>query len=268
MTDIFNFLYLEIDEAPKTFGIFHFITLGLVILGAFLVIKYYKGDSDAVFRRIMLTVWLVILCGEIYRDIYYSFDLEDGVLIYDFSWYQFPFQLCSSPLYALPFLIFLKEGKLRDGFAAFLALFSFFGGIAVIIYPGNVFTATIGISIQSMIHHSCQVLIALFIAKRNREKYNTDFFKRGLYVFLGFVSAAMLLNVVFYLVFTANGITDDFNMFYISPFYDSSLPVFSTIQEMSSGWLMAPLYLTLFIPTAYLIFRIQKLLLERKSGNV
>lgn len=265
MEKLYDFLYYEIEEAPKTFGLFHIFSLILLIGAAFTIINLYKGDSDRSFRRIILAVWSVLLIGEIYREICYSLEFEDGRAVWDYAWYQFPFQLCSSPLYALPFLIFMPEGKVRDGFAAFVATFSFFGGVAVMIYPGNVMTSVIGISIQSMIHHGAQVLVTLLIAKRFREKYDLSFFKKGVYVFLCFLAVAMTLNFTVYFIFTANGITDDFNMFYISPFYDGILPILSNIQEMTTGWIIAPLYVMLFIPAAYLIFRAEKLLLEYKE---
>ncbi len=265
MEKIYNFLYYEIEEAPATFGLFHICALVLIIGCAVTACMKYKGNSDRGFRRIMLAIWITMLVCEVYREICYALEFEDGVAVWDYAWYQFPFQLCSSPLYALPFVIFLPEGRLRDGFAAFLAIFSLFGGLAVMVYPGNVLTKVIGISIQSMLHHGLQVLIAIFIAKRFRSKYELGFLKKGIAVFYGFLTVAMTLNIVFYLIFTANGITDDFNMFYISPFYEGILPVFSEIQEHISGWLMLPLYAILFTGASYLIFRIEKLLLEWKT---
>ncbi len=265
MEGLYNFLYYEIDEAPSTFGLFHLCSLVALVIAVFSVIKFYSGKSDRAFRMIMFAIWLTLVIGEIYREICFSVSYENGTAIFDYAWYQFPFQLCSSPLYALPFVIFLPDGRLRDGFAAFLATFSLFGGLAVMAYPGNVMIDVLGISIQSMVHHGLQVLIAFFVAKRFRERYNASFINKGIFVFLGFLAVAMILNVSAYLIFKATGIEDTFNMFYVSPFFEGSLPILSTIQENTSGWLMLPLYTVLFVPTGYFIFHIEKWILDHRE---
>lgn len=264
MEKLYNFFYYEVEEAPMTFGVFHLCSLAILAVAIFCLLRFYKADSDREFRKLMLVFWLIMVAGELYRQPSFSLEFEDGKAVWDYAWYQFPFQLCSSPLYALPFVFLLPEGKLRDGFCAFLATFAFFGGAAVMVYPGNVMTKVIGVSIQSMVHHSVQVLIALAIVKRYRDRLDHKFINRGMAVFFVFLAVAMTLNIVVYLIFSANGIDDDFNMFYISPFYEGSLPVLSTIQEKTTGWLMPPLYSILFVGASYGIFRLEKLLAERK----
>ena len=37
--------------------------------------------------------------------------LDNNTLIKDYTWSSFPFQLCSTPLYILPLIIFLKDNK-------------------------------------------------------------------------------------------------------------------------------------------------------------
>ncbi len=267
MEKLYDFLYYETENAPETFGAFHLVSLVILIICIAAVILFYKDSSDKSFRKIMLGIWIILVVGEIYREICFSLDFNDGKPIWDYAWYQFPFQLCSSPLYALPFVIFLPDGKLRDGFAAFLATLSLFGGLAVMAYPGNVLIDVLGISIQSMVHHGLQVLLAFFIVKRFKDKYSISFIKYGIYVFLGFISVAMILNVSVYLIFSALGIDDTFNMFYISPFFEGSLPILSDIQEATSGWLMLPLYTLLFIPAALLIHYVEKLMLDIKKTH-
>ena len=43
------------------------------------------------------------------KEIEYSSYFENNKLLWDYPWYIFPFQLCSTPLYVLPFVIFLKN---------------------------------------------------------------------------------------------------------------------------------------------------------------
>ena len=148
---------------------------------------------------------------------------EFGVT-WEFQWYAFPFQLCSSQLYLLPFVAFLKDGKIRDSIIAFLATYSLFGGLVVFIYPNDVFVSTIGINIQTMVHHGLQLVLGVFLLVYYRQKINWRFFTSGIIVFVIMCTSAMSLNIVMYHTIMVNT-GNTFNMFYFSPYFPCSLPV-------------------------------------------
>ena len=259
LQSLYKFLFPSCT-IPKTFGLFHFAALIVLIIATVFAVKFLKNAPEKTFRRFVLAVWIVIVIGEIYRQISFSLKLVDGAFIWDYAWYIFPFQLCSSPLYAFPVIVFLKEGKLRDAFLSFLALWSFFGGLAVMIYPGDVFCASLGINIQTMVHHSSQVLVGVLIAVRNYKKMNAKYFLRGLCVYLVFLTIAMLLNIYVhdYLVSIGSGHT--INMFYISPYYQCTLPILSNIHAATSWGVLFPTYVFGFIVIALIIFFVQRAL--------
>ena len=159
---------------PKLYGWYHIICLVLTAaLTAFLILKL-KNCDDKAFRKIILITWIVMVFFEVYKQVVTSFDTENGTWMY--LWYYFPFQFCSSPLYVLPFVAFLKDGKVRDAFISFTMSFAFFGGLVVMLYPGDVFQGCIGINLQTMVHHASQVIMGIFVAVHERKKFNKKFF--------------------------------------------------------------------------------------------
>ena len=88
-----------------------------------------------------------------------------------YDWYYLPYQFCSTPLYVLPFVAFLKNSKARDAIMAFTSFYCMFGGIAVMLYPGDVFIESLGISIQTMVHHGLQLALGVYVTVWNRKRY-------------------------------------------------------------------------------------------------
>ena len=254
------------SDVPKSYGTFHLISLAVVLLCTVLAVWKLGNAPERAFRRFVFIVWCVLLAGEIYREICFSFSVSDGGLVFDYAWYIFPFQLCSSPLYILPFIVFLKEGKVRDGFLCFMALWSFFGGAAVMLYPGDVVCMFVGINFQAMIHHGAQLLIGVLIAARCGRRMNLKFYLSGLYVFLGYLAVAMILNVVVYHYLTANGMGDTFNMMFISPYFPCTLPILSTIHAQTSWGVVFPLYVLGFSLVAALIFFVERFIVIKVRG--
>ncbi|MBE5756243.1 MAG: hypothetical protein E7342_00415 [Clostridiales bacterium] len=212
---------------PTNYGWFHLMFLAIVIVGTVLLSLKYKDCSNKTFRKILLIFWIVLLVLEIYKQINYTFKVESGEIVADYQWYAFPFQFCSSPLYVLPFIVFLKDGKVRDSLIAFMSVFCIFGGISVMIYPNDVFIGTIGINIQTMVHHGSQVVLGVFCTVWYRKRFDITFrhyFKASI-VFVTFIIVALVLNVIFRNLLLSMNIDETFNMFYISPYFPCTLPL-------------------------------------------
>ena len=96
---------------PKPYGVFHLVSVAAVALITFLLIKYFKDCDDKTFRKLVLGFWIAFIALEIYKQTHYTFWYNDGDPVWDYQWYAFPFQFCSSPHYILPFVIFMKDGK-------------------------------------------------------------------------------------------------------------------------------------------------------------
>ena len=230
--NLLAFFEAEMPE-PASFGWFHF--MWVVIIAAFTVFMCikFKDCSDKTLRLISLIVFITLVVFDLYKQITYDwveYDEATDKFVWDYAWPSFPFQLCSSPHYILPFVIWLPDGKVRDAFVGFMSFFSLVGGLCVFVYPESCFTEFIGVNIQTMLHHGMQITLGVFYAVHERRKYNIRYYLRSTPVFFAYFGIAMLLNVVVHHALRANGMDDTFNMLYISPYHESDLPIFDIIS--------------------------------------
>lgn len=246
-------------QTPESYGRFHFICIGILLAATVLTCLIFRRSSDGTVNGLLGTIWVVIVILEIYKQIVYNLEIENGVALWDYTWYAFPFQFCSSPLYILPVIAFSKNEKLRDACIAYMISFSFFAGLAVFCYPNDVFIGTAGINVQTMIHHGSQVLIGAFLACRYKEKMNKKFFLGGVCVFAVMSCIAMLLNEAAFRAFPIFGIDETFNMFYISPNFECTLPVIGSFWGKLPYPAFLALYLLGFVFCAILVFNLLKL---------
>lgn len=230
-------------EEPPLYGWFHLLSLALLAVGTYLLCRFLK---DAGWRRVrlFLTVALVAMAlAELYKQTVFSLTVTGGVASWNYEWYSFPYQFCSTPLYVLPFAILSREGRLRDATLSFLSSFSLFGGLVVMIYPGDVYVETVGINLQTMLHHGLQVAIGIFLCVWLRRRISRRYFLSGVVVFLIAAAVAVALNIGVHHALLAAGNNETFNMFFISPYHDCTLPLLSLIAPH----LPYPLFLVLYL---------------------
>ena len=244
---------------PTIYGWFHVMFIVIMVTACVLMCTFFRNCSERAARRIVLVCWLIFLVLEIYKQLIYTFEYDGSVISADYQWYAFPYQLCSTPMYVLPFVAFLKDGRLRDAAIAYTVAFSIFGGICVMIYPGDVFISTVGINIQTMIHHGMQIVIGVYLASRYRHRLNFRYFLGGGAVFLVLLLIALVANVGVYHALRAVGNDETFNMFYIGPYHDCTLPVLSSIYPKVPYIVFLLMYAVGFSLAALIIFYATKL---------
>ncbi len=242
METILKILETEMTT-PTNYGWFHIMFMLLILSATVLITAFFKNSSDKVFRRIILISWLIMVTFELYKQFVYTLSYSEGKLTADYQWYAFPYQFCSTPLYVLPFIAFLKEGKIRDFFSSYISSFSLFAGLVVFFYPNTVFCGTLGINVQTMVHHGLQVVLGVFVLVHEREKLSIKHFIKGIAVFVVLVAVAVILNEAIFAFLTSNGHDDTFNMFYISSHFPADLPVLSTVYDIAPY----PIYLLAYV---------------------
>lgn len=248
-------LFLDSNmNTPTSYGVFHLIFLIIVTVTTFLLCKYFKDCSKTTFKKIILITWIIIFILEIYKQIIFSFNYDNESITWDYKWYAFPFQLCSTPLYILPLIFLFNDGKIHQAAIAYTATFTFFGGMAVMVYPGDVFIETIGINIQTMIHHGSQVVIGLFCLVHERKRFNFKYYTKGIIMFIILLTIALSANIIVYNIFQKLSIGDTFNMFYVGPYFPSTLPLLSIIYPLVPYIVFLLLYTIGFVLISYIIF--------------
>lgn len=254
-------------EAPTLLGTFHII--GFIVflaIGIPLAAWLIKSD-DKKFRISLLIIWAVLLLGEIYRELVFSFNVVDGVGAWGYAWYQFPFQICSAPLYALPLIAFLKPGRARDALMAYSGTFALFAGVAVMFYPTTVFCSYTLINYQSLIHHGLQAITgaAMIARMRNRLSYKTLL---SSYIVFGIVLCiAMTINLAGQNILRAAEVSGDLNMFFISPYHSCDLPILSLIRSGAPYAVFLMAYIFGFCALAALIYYLQVFIIKKVKGK-
>lgn len=240
--------------APTTGSAFHLAFVGAVLVLTVLLSWAFRNCTDRALRTLTGFFWVVIVALEIYKQLVFCLSLSDGVFSWDYAWYIFPFQFCSSPLYILPIIAFSGNNKLRARCIAYMMTFSLFAGLAVFCYPNDVFIETTGINYQTMIHHGSQILLGVLYGVRYRSELNAKFFLGGVRTFVTMVFIAMALNVGVYQALTHFGIDETFNMFYISPYFECTLPLLNTVWSMVPYAAFVCVYFFGFILCALIVY--------------
>lgn len=214
---------------PEPYGWFHVMWCVLSVVAAVLLCIWHKKDaSEDRIRRVVLWVSVTVAVLEVYKLTNYSFSYDGGVS-FDFQWYAFPFQFCSTPMYVGILAGLLKKGKVHDSLYAYLATYSLFAGVAVMVYPVSVFIGTVGINIQTMFCHGSMITLAIYLMYTGYVKLEYRTILKAMPVFVVAVSIASVMNEVAYRTGLLE--SETFNMFYISPYCDPHLPVYSLVQE-------------------------------------
>ncbi len=238
-------------ETPTSYGWFHLLFWVITIAAAILLCVLHKRNDPDRVRRIVLVTAIFVILLEVYKQVNYTFSIEDGVIKADFQWYAFPFQFCSMPMYVGLLAGIVKRGKVHDALCAFLATYALFAGACVMFYPADVFISTIGINIQTMICHGSMVSIGIYLLYSGHVKLRHKTVLGAIAVFSICVTCAMILNEVMYYSGVLNGET--FNMFFISRHFEGTLPVYSSVQKVVPFPFCLIIYIAIFSLAAYVI---------------
>lgn len=243
-------------QTPLPFGWFHLLFLALSLLTAFLLVWRFRDCGDKTYRRILMLCWILMVVMEVYKQLTMTFDVADGEIVKHYQWYAFPYQFCSTPYLALP-MAFLgkREGKIRDAALFFLATYSLFAGLAVLAVPSGVFCGTLGINIQSMLHHGCQFSVGVFVFARERKRFSLRGFGGATLLFLAFSALAIGMNEFFFYRVPIDGV---FNMFFISRHFPSALFLLDRVWEKVSYPVFLCIYLLGFAAVGLAVFAIGK----------
>ncbi|MBE7068509.1 MAG: hypothetical protein E7381_04315, partial [Clostridiales bacterium] len=200
---------------PTPFGWFHWIFITLTVLVCVFVVYKRRTLTSERIRHLLLATGVVMLALETYKQLNGAYNAEEDVWHYD--WGAFPFQFCSTPLYLMPLSALLKQGRFQKRLFAFLGTYCLVAGVIVMVCPTTVFGETIGVNVQTMLHHGAMIVVAVMLLASGNISFDLQSLKDALFVFLPLCATAMVMNGLF----IAFGDSETyFNMFYISPTED------------------------------------------------
>lgn len=238
---------------PRMFGTFHWLSIILVTLMTISIALRFRDSHEKTLKIILLTMGGICLGFETYKQLVFSFHYDPLLAssYWSYQWYAFPFHFCSIPMYLAPMAAFLKPGKVRQAIFNFLGTFGLFGGLAVMIYAEPVYITMIGINIQTMVHHGSQVVLGVFLIASGRVELKYKALIGAAVVLIIPVLMSVIMNVVFYQIHGTS--LGQFNMFWISPYFPTELPILSGIRPHVPYPIFLLIYIGGFILIASLV---------------
>lgn len=237
---------------PANYGWFHLVCWAIVIGACVLIGFFGRKASDKTVRIVVLCFGIGMILFEVYKQLVFSYN--GSVDQWDYQWYAFPFQFCSVPMYVALIAGCLKKGKFQNVLFSFLTTYSIFAGLVVMIYPGNVFCSITGINIQTMVHHGGILVLGFFLLMSGRVKIQHKTILWASCVFLTFVATALVMDIVFVKAGWVG--TESFNMFFISPYFECSLPLVGMIYTKVPYVVFLLIYIIGFVLAAYIMLLI------------
>lgn len=240
-----NILYiLQAEmERPEPYGWFHWISIFVIVVSIIILYTQRKKYSEKQLKLVIGVYGIIALILETTQQTIRTFDYDmvNNIATWDYPWYAAPFQLCTTPLYVTIICLFLKPSKIRTALLSYMAYITIWGSFMAIVMPANCFVDTILVNIYTIWQHGASLVVSIYLLMSGVVKIDKKHLLYAIKVFLIFVCIAEMLNLAVYNFNISNG--EEFNMFYISPYYISELPVFDVIQQN----VPFPIFLFLYI---------------------
>lgn len=246
----------QFTELPTPYGSFHLAFFIPLILLCFICAFLFRKCKEKYFRIFIAALWIIMVVMECIKLVVDNTAIENEKVIFTFYPSALSFQFCSLPLYFLPVVAFAKNGKIRDVFILFLGTYGLMAGLVVYLFPSTIFSETLYINYQTMIHHGIQLLTGFVMLIRNFDRFNLKVFFKNFVLFFFTVMGARLLNELFHSYYPQD-ISVDF--FYISPYTVREFPVFGNVKQLVPNSVFVFGYIFGFTFLAFAIYAIPAL---------
>ena len=245
-------------ESLKPYGVFHCIWLALTIAGMVAAVYFTLKKEKKTLYFLYVLSSILMWTGEIYKQFTSAF--ETGV--FNYQWYDFPFQFCSTPLYTFLFCAIAKKGKAYDAVSVYNGTYALFAGTMVIIYPSTL-VANFGISTQSLLHHALMMVTGVSALVEYGKKMSIKLFLQGMLVYVILFAIAIVLN------FALPAITgQNVNMYFVSKTYPvDGIPSnpFKVFQQAYPYPLFLLVYSLIFTDVACLMAYLSHVVASKKT---
>ena len=254
-------------ERPEAFGWFHWLWIGLTIISIISLYKLRNKYSEKQLKIVLFIYGFIALVLELIKQIIWAFNYDPNLnlITWDYQWYAFPFQLCTTPIFISIICLFLKDNKLRKSLLSYMAFVTILGSFMTIIIPDSCFVETIEINIHTMWLHCGSFVVSVYLLMSGTVEINKKNLMNSFKVFLVFVFLAEVLNIAIYKSGILN--SETFNMFYISPYFISGLPIFDVIQKNVPFIVFLGIYILVILLGSIVVYYISsfiKYLINRK----
>jgi hypothetical protein len=204
--------------------------------------------------RFFFLAGILMLASEIWKQICLTFVVNH----HSYSWWHFPFQLCSIPMYLCLILPWIRLPKLRSACLAFLMDFGLLGGIFAFFDTSGMHYSWMPLTLHSFLWHIVLILLGVRAGLYSRPYSSWKTYGYCVWLYLACCLTATILNTCFYPLGTIN-------LFYISPYYPMTQRVFGDIADIVGNTAGILIYVGATIAGAGLFHKIWRILPERLS---
>ena len=231
---------------PEKFGTLHIIMIIIAVI-VFAVSTFfgyrYQDEKYEKKKKLLLTIFGFSLIGlEIVKIIFsFAVGVADLTLI--------PFQLCSTPMYLLIPIYFIKNEKIQKTFISYLSFIGLTASIAYFVNPTAMLKPDyVFLSFYSAIFHVLLVGINsfTFVSFEAGKKENLKYYPFSFIIFIVFSLIAVTCN------FIAHSVNSDtvVNFFYLHPLTPATFPVIDTLVK---PYVPFPVYYIVFLISFFIM---------------
>ena len=207
---------------PLPFSAFH-ICFSLFGLSAAFTLAWLCRRLPQAYRvRLLFFLGILLALSECFKQMFLYYIVNGR----KYDWWYFPFQLCSIPMYLCLILPFAAKfgRKWERLLCTFMYCYNLPGSILVFAAPYGMMHPYWSLTIHSFMWHILLVFIGLLIAFSGMGSVSWKGFTGSTGLFLACCGIATAVNILA----GPYGYPD---MFYITPYYPTTQPFFSTIAE-------------------------------------
>ena len=251
-------------ERPKPYGWFHLTWIFLIIILITIIYLKRKNYSEKQLKIVLAIYGITAFILELIKQLIWAFNYDSvtHLVTWKYTWYAAPFQLCTTPIFVALICLFLKKCKLRNNLLSYVSYITILGSIATVLMPDSCFVRTIEVNIHTMFLHCGSLVLSAYLMI-NEVKPNKESLFGALKTFIVFVLIALTLNIVVYNLGILNG--DTFDMFYISPYFKNSLPIFSKLEEILPYLVYLITYILIISLGGFMSYMIHKGISRKKN---
>lgn len=231
-------------EPPPAYGAFHilFTLIGFAVCG-FSAWKL-RRVSDKAADHILFFCGLVLSLSEVFKQFFCYYVIADN----SYHWGEFPFQLCSVPMYMCLFAPLLKPGRLKRAMYSFMVLYNLLGGAIAFAEPSGLLHGHLFLTIHSCVWHMLLVFVGLFLCFSKRGGTQKTDYRSATLIFVSLCAFAFLLNCA-----VQFGLGESMNMFFVGP-GNSPIIVFKQFSHWFGWYINTPIYIAAVCLGAYIVF--------------
>ena len=244
------------DVGPGMFSWFHILWLVLMVLFCVAMCRLFARKHDARTDRIVVgTLAVTLLLGEIFKQLFLFYVIAD----HSIAWGEFPFQMCSMPMYLCPIAVFCGNERVKRAAYGFMMCFNLLGGFAGVFEPSGVFLEQVPLTVHAIAWHYSLVFLAFYIIFSHRAGHTKE-------DYFDIVKLFVLLCFIAFVINTLIGITvgEEANMFFVGP-NPTTIIVFNSIAAKFGWTASTAIYVPVTAIAAGVIFRLSNL--GRRKGK-